>query len=363
VLIVAFGSATTYAYWAFSVLGGVLDVLFGSHHRIHCTNLDQLREGWKNREGKPVLLTTDRPDVPLSDLLCAISAPRFAFMDDLEDAIVHAHVVDGMELQAAIRFAVSYFCTQSDLIGTNVNFFPHPPLTKTVRQFAKEVVGAVPGANPEILERVLESLGAEDLTNKDISVVDLINNQRSAVSFPGWYPSTMTDAERELVKEISREYRPLVSERRLSKLQWPVRMFFSPDASPFQERINLTGRARHIVYGPYLFLPRGAWRAEVEFEVADNLSGSEIEADVCVGFSRATCGQVVLPTFGIFKFHMDFPIHDPDLPVEIRIAILRSAIEGVIRLSSVTLTMLDEVEAPTATARVERADSKLMLQP
>jgi hypothetical protein len=357
VLIIAFGSSTTYAYWAFAVLGAILDTLFGGHHRIHCTNLAQLRDGWQSRDGKPVLLTTDRPDVQLSELLCTISAPRFAFMDDLEDSIVHAHAVDGMELQKAIRFTLSYFCTLSELLGTTLNFFPHPR-SKTVREFVEEVAAAVPGADGAILERVLEILIPEGTVKRDISVVDLINSQRNAVRFPGWYPESMAAEEQEMVKEISREYRPLVSERRLSRLQWPVRMFFSPDTAHFQARIDLTGRARHIMYGPYLFLPRGDWRSEVEFEVADNISGTEIEADVCVGFNRVTSGQVALPALGIFKFHMDFSVVDPDLPIEIRIALLRSAIEGALRLNSITLTLLDEVEA---TAHLGPVDSKLML--
>jgi hypothetical protein len=80
-LVAVFGTSTAYGYWGFSVVGHVMDVLHGAHFRIHCLDVNQLRDSWERRDGRAVLVTSDRPEVDLARLLTSSEFPCLAFVE------------------------------------------------------------------------------------------------------------------------------------------------------------------------------------------------------------------------------------------------------------------------------------------
>jgi hypothetical protein len=59
-----FGTSTPYAYWGFTAIRNVMEVLYGDYYHIHCTSITDLRKMWDSRDGKPVVFTSDLPDLP-----------------------------------------------------------------------------------------------------------------------------------------------------------------------------------------------------------------------------------------------------------------------------------------------------------
>ena len=53
------------------------------------------------------------------------------------------------------------------------------------------------------------------------------------------------------------------------RANWPAQLFSFHTEAFFEgpSEIDLTGRARMLVHGPYLFLPRGRWKAEIRIAV------------------------------------------------------------------------------------------------
>ena len=100
-----------------------------------------------------------------------------------------------------------------------------------------------------------------------------------------------------------------------------------PTSSP----LVATGRARCLIYGPYLHLPTGRWNAKFFFDVDEDCHGQiftvEVHAAELLGKLRV-CPQGT----GSFEAAVPVEVTNPRAPIEIRIMMDSGAIEG--RLSA-----------------------------
>lgn len=124
-------------------------------------------------------------------------------------------------------------------------------------------------------------------------------------------------------------------------LVWPRQCFLDGDApgAVLPATVEVAGRARILVYGPYLPLPVGHWRVRA-----------------CLGFSsdigkmpfifEVDCGNTVSRGFfevergGIYTCDFDFEVADAMHPVELRLISQESALEGQVALIEVALNEL-----------------------
>ena len=104
-------------------------------------------------------------------------------------------------------------------------------------------------------------------------------------------------------------------------------------------RIDLTGRARCLVHGPYVALPKGRWRATVRFSV---------DASACRHPFRFEWGA--LAQFGSFEAFPEKPGHflveiahtfDEAALCEMRLILPESSLAGVLTLEGVGIEMIE----------------------
>jgi hypothetical protein len=340
-LIVMFGTRTPYGHFGFTILEHIMDVVYGDHYRIHCLDLLGLRNNWLGRDSRPVLVTSDRPDVELSKFLIASGFPCLAFVDEPDDAIASAIQVDGMHLHQAIRFSTQYFsCLGNAIPADKVRIFGsihcHANSTELIEDILDEIFGIV---DETVTARVLERMAPENHLRNKLSVHELMTRYVAKALLPGHARKLLPEEDQELIKAVADGYRPIFEKREITPFEWPRDMFLaSSDGPAYVGDVDLVGRARYIVWGPYLCLPAGAWRATIQFEVVDNISGNEIEADICIDMEDVvSIGRAVLPVVGIFEFGLDFSVINPTSPIEIRILLRKGAIEGRFGLRKVLL--------------------------
>lgn len=108
----------------------------------------------------------------------------------------------------------------------------------------------------------------------------------------------------------------------------------------FSGPVELLGPARFLAYGPYLHLTSGRWRADIEFEISDNLSGNHLYVDAYAGDILAVV-TTPLPASGSFRLPISFTITDPLEPVQLRFQSLSGSIEGVICLDRISLSLIE----------------------
>ncbi len=347
-LVSVLGTPTPYGYWGFSLVGHVLDVAYGAHMHIHCLDLEGLRAGWNAAKDKPVVVTSDRPDTALSLLLTTSRFPVLAFFDDPRDALANAVVFDKLALPDAVRFCSQYFsclagCTGSD----HVQMFGGDGKRARVLDLISAVAAGM-GVRLEAAEiaEAARRAAAEQGLGAEATVEEIMRQRLNGQTLAELALRRFEGAERALVDWFDAHYGPILTGAECDHLEWPLDLFsVERKGDADAKSVELIGSARHIVWGPYLHLPVGEWRARVQFETIDNLSGNEIEGDICTQHKQVVRVNAKLPPHGYYEFALDFGIVDPNSPIEIRVRLLKGAIEGRFGLRRVTIS---PIAAPAA---------------
>jgi hypothetical protein len=129
---------------------------------------------------------------------------------------------------------------------------------------------------------------------------------------------------------------------------WPLACFYAGDhpnelAPPI---VDVVGPARSLYYGPYFYLPRGGWRADIQMFLTRNLPDTTFGVDVAAGTDLVR--RKFRPADdGLCELSVPFVIERTEDRIELRIWLLRSAMEGHIGLRQV---LLHPVEPGTAGA-------------
>ena len=154
----------------------------------------------------------------------------------------------------------------------------------------------------------------------------------------------LEDSNREIVDGALDGYIEHFAGRGLGKIIWARDLFVIGD-DPYQpatRSIDITGRIRNLLFGPYMILPPGSWVATVVLgfskEAAEMTYGIEfIAGPRCVSLCRTTIqpqGDRVFQATVIFTIEAS-----TDQPISLRISNERAAFEGRLVLGSVTLSL------------------------
>ena len=154
----------------------------------------------------------------------------------------------------------------------------------------------------------------------------------------------LEDPSREIVNGVLDGYIDHFAGRGLGKIVWARDLFMIGD-DPYQpatRSIDITGRIRNLLFGPYMILPPGSWVATIILgfskEAAEMTYGIEfIAGPRCVSLCRTTIqphGDRVFEATVIFTIEAA-----TDQPISLRISNERAAFEGRLVLGSVTLTL------------------------
>jgi hypothetical protein len=161
-------------------------------------------------------------------------------------------------------------------------------------------------------------------------------------NFETWW-NDLQEPEREIVNGALEGYTDYFAGRGLGKIGWARDLFVIGDdpQQPANRPIDITGRIRNLLFGPYMVLPPGTWTAAVVLgfskEAAEMTYGLEFVAGArCVSLCRTT----IQPDGDrVFEATASFIIDDAtDQPIALRINNERAAFEGRLVLGSVILT-------------------------
>ena len=164
-----------------------------------------------------------------------------------------------------------------------------------------------------------------------------------------WW-NELDERERALIEGAVQPYVRYFQRGELDALTWEPELFFipgSPTPAPANQVIDITGRARFLIYGPYISLPPGAWSARVVLGFSAEAAGGsfviEVTASTQLGSTR------VEPTGAqVLDVDLQFTIDNSvDHPIEVRITNERAAFDGRLVLGYVTITPRTMVRGET----------------
>ena len=135
-------------------------------------------------------------------------------------------------------------------------------------------------------------------------------------------------------------------------IQWSEALFdYCPKGSlnaPIPGMLDITGRPRMLVHGPYLSMPTGLWRACIRFGVDQDAAKHQYRLDW--GTRTATVSEYVTPTSpGIYELMLDFDWTEVDV-AEVRLILMEGSFTGALLFQGITVARINEPEESARTA-------------
>lgn len=341
-LIPIFGPPTAFTQYCMHLIRVFADVKLQDVDYLAATELSRFQEIWGQRGRKHAVFFCDCPDADLANIFLSIKSPRLVLVEDPVDAIGFMMRERGLDWIWAARLEAQCVTSNLSLIADQYSMVINRSDSLNFSEFYRLIADcfniALTDLDISLLLRRIDPVGRH---SSNVSLEELLLNHMSQARPMGL---TLVDVAAEDADALS----PLVDylrhsiQRDVSKsMIWPSR-FFIPFDQPNQilrGALDMTGPARCLVYGPYLYLPVGNWSFEFEFNVVDNYSGNRLDVDCHYGilhpldsFSAGAESRYII--------RGELEAREPRDAVQFRVLMREGAIEGRLTMSDVNLRQI-----------------------
>jgi hypothetical protein len=123
-------------------------------------------------------------------------------------------------------------------------------------------------------------------------------------------------------------------------ITWARDLLMADGHVPAKHAVDITGRVRALLYGPYITVPPGNWTAEIVLGFSQEATESNFLIDLLVA-GRQTCATNIQPTRqGVYSVNLSFVIDEANThPLEFRVINEKPAFDGRVALGRITLTL------------------------
>ncbi len=153
----------------------------------------------------------------------------------------------------------------------------------------------------------------------------------------------LDDAQRALAAGAIDPYIARLAGGDLGPIVWERDLFYMNEEPPTESElpasrpIDVTGRPRYFLYGPYITLPPGAWSATIALGFSAEAAELSYLVEVCTGMEVVLAAVTLQPgQQHVVEISLNFSITAPDM-VEIRMLNERAAFDGRLALGHVVL--------------------------
>jgi hypothetical protein len=131
-------------------------------------------------------------------------------------------------------------------------------------------------------------------------------------------------------------------------ITWVRELFLGDGHRPAVQPVDVTGRVRALIYGPYIRLPHGNWSAEVVLGFSQAATEVTFVVDVLSAGAQLCVTSLRPPHEGVYSVNLGFVINEQsDHPVEFRVVNERAAFDGRVALSHVRLSRQQSLSEST----------------
>jgi hypothetical protein len=320
-LVSVFGDPSQDAIFATKAIQSLVENAFGSYHWIYEGTAADLATALAEASHRNVIFFSDAPDYHISKVFLEGNAPLVVLVHNpirIVDSLILERKFDAITSTRLTSLSLS--CLH-DLVLCPRAYVISEPLDIT--NIAKHLTR---------LANVCR-----------IPVDDVILEKAVKCLMPLGQNKARTNRGPDAMSACLESFESLLRKTAVNQICWPREVFLNADEQGafVTAPVNLTGRARLFLYGPYLHVPRGLWIAEITFEIRENFSGNILKVDICF---EEVAGEwkFQLPENGIYTFELSLKIFEPRHPVQIRFFLMEGAIEGSFDLKRVNLRRAQE---------------------
>jgi hypothetical protein len=325
------GFPSRFAEWCDAVTARLVQCALGSTEVVSLNTLEELALAAIRIGVSHLVVCSRHPAGRLATVLAEASTRFIAILDEPRAAVQDLASRPGYDLVSATRAVasscaslLSYASIPGGLI-ISAERDGHNPV-KTVSAIARHL----------------------DLNVNEAAIVNIVEELKDKGLVParseddGWW-DRLEESERELVSGALDAYVAYFKGSDLGRITWERKLFFISDEPagtelvPATRPVDITGRIRFLVYGPFINLPRGSWSGTVIFGLSSEAAGIAYVIEVFAGI-RLTHVRLEPEKEGIVEVNLHFAIDESiDQPVQIRIHTERPAFDGRLALGYVTM--------------------------
>jgi hypothetical protein len=339
------GLPSCFAEWCDAVAVELLRQETGAAELIAANSLDEFALGTIRSRSTSIVVVSRQLFGRLRPAIAQAGVPFIVALDDPRHAVEDLVVGQGGDLLDVTR-AVARSCASVGSLAAN----PHAMVLRGDRD------GIDPLATAEAIARHFA------LAATEADLVSIIDGLAEAGATPtraetSWW-NDLDERQRLLVNGAVGPYAAHFSGADLGPITWERELFYlheegKPGEFPLAARpVDVTGRARILVFGPYLNLPSGAWTATLALGFSPAATEISYAIEIFAGTQLAVL-KVQPGSERYLEATLQFSVdEDVDGLIEVRIRNERAAFEGQLALSHVTLT-------PQAHLQVQMRDETL----
>ena len=326
------GFPSRFADWCDSVTVRLAQSALGSTEVLSLNTLEELALAAIKIGAAHLVVCSRQPAGRVAMVLAEANRRFIAVLDEPRAAVQDLVTRPGYDLVAATRAVasscaslLSYVSMPGGLVLSAARDGHDPVMTAT--SIARHLELSIDAAE---IANIVEALRGE-------GIVPLRSDD------DGWW-DRLQASEQDLVNGALGAYDNYFGGGDLGKITWERELFFISDELagtelvPATRPVDITGRIRFLVYGPFINLPPGSWSASVILGLSSEAVGMAYVVEVFAGM-RLTHVRLEPEKEGVVEVNLHFAIDDSvDQPVQIRIHTERPAFDGRLALGYVTMT-------------------------
>jgi hypothetical protein len=332
-----------FSQWCDTVAARLAERAFGPTTIIHANTLEELSLGVMKSGAHQAVIGARQPRGSLRRALVNTGQGFVVALDDPRIALADLILGQGTELAAAIR-AVAGSCAAVHALVS----LPETLTLQSDRDWSPAATTA--SAIARHLQITVGDSDAAELTGTLRTGGALARHDAIA-----WWNS-LEAGDRDTVTGALAPY--VVDDPENSEIRptsWTPDLFLLGDrpGQPATGAIDITGRPRCLMHGPYIMLPMGRWNLSLKLRFSREAADHHFSVEVLAGAPLAS-RTVRPPAEGILEVDLVFAVDEQnDDPISIRLSNERPAFDGVVTLIGATLVR--QTEAAIMPAAIEAA--------
>jgi hypothetical protein len=322
--------------WCDHVIARLAEVALGSVVPTGANTAEELATDLINTEGQHFYVGARHPSRWLRDKLAAAEKKFVIAVDDPRHAVNDLIVRQQLDLPEATRRVASSCAAMSRYIT-----LPGALVVSGERDWPKrgDTIAAIAGHLGLSVDRAAIDKLAADL---DASGLGPHGDAEQA-----WLVGLPEPSVTVIDGAVS-SYAAYFHGDSLGQITWARDLFYEEHHRPATHPIEISGKVRYLIYGPYVALPSGSWTADMVLGFSEEAVDMTYRVEVWAG-AQLNSTSIHPDRPGVVTANVNFEIEEAnDSLVEIRVLNERSAIYGRLALANATLTLRRSVASSIA---------------
>jgi hypothetical protein len=327
-ILFAFAVPGRFGEWCDAIIARMGERALGSLRTIAAASSDDVAINFIRSDGVHFILNGFQPGPWLYRLLRETQKPFTIALDDPREAVFDLIFRQGIEMADAVR-RVGSSCASMMACVT----LPNVLVLNASRDWQQ------PSTTAEAIARHF------GLKLDRTAIMSVVGDVAAAglgplKDQPEWNADPRAVAIAEIADGAVTPYVDHFLGARFGPITWARELVMADGHIPAAHAVDVTGRARVLLYGPYISVPPGNWNAEVVLGFSYEATDINFVVDILVA-GRQLCATGIQPAHeGVHSVNLSFAIDEGNAhPLEFRVMNERPAFDGRVALGQITLTL------------------------